>query len=82
MQTTRPYHPYMVKPEGKNAVVLDGHHFVSYDPKYLDVRGGGKISKAQRILNHIRKHKDQAFFSRDVFEALKDQGVKIRDVSS
>jgi len=79
-QTTRPYHLYLLKPEGRDSVVVDGHHFVGYERKYLDVRGGGNVSKAQRILDHIQQHRDKAFFSKDIAEALKVHGVKVRDI--
>jgi hypothetical protein len=81
-QTTRPYHLYLLKPEGRDSVVIDGLRFVRYAPKYLDARGGGKISKAQRILNYIQEHRDKAFFSTEIAEALKDEGVKVRDIMS
>ena len=81
-QNTRPYHLYILKSEGVNSVVIDGRLFVSYEKKYLDVRGGGKVSKAQRIFNFVQEHTDRAFFSKDVAEALKDYGVNVRDVMS
>ena len=81
-QTTRPYHLYLLMPDGKDSVVIDGHRFVGFDRKYMDVRGGGKTSKAQRILNYIQENKDEAFFSKDIAEALKDYGVKVRDIMS
>jgi len=74
-QTTRPYHLYLLKPEGRDSVVIDGLRSVSYAPKYLDARGGGKISKARRILNYIQEHKDKAFFSTEIAEALKDEAI-------
>jgi len=55
---------------------------VKYTKEHLDVRGGGQVSKAQRVLNFIKKHRDQAFFSAEIAEALKKHGVKVRDVMS
>jgi len=81
-QTTRPYHLYLLRPEGKDSVLVDGQEFVKYAKEHLDVRGGGKVSKAQRVLNFIKKHRDQAFFSTEIAEALKEHGVKVRDVMS
>jgi len=81
-QTTRPYHLYLLKPEGKEFAAIEGRRFVSYDKKYLDVRGGGKVSKAKRILDYVQKNQDKAFFSTDIAEALKDYSVKVRDVMS
>ena len=62
-QTTRPYHLYLLRPEDADSMRVDGREFVKYAKKYLDVRGGGKVSKAPRVLNFIKKHRDQAFFS-------------------
>ena len=81
-QTTRPYHLYLLKPEGKDLVLVDGREFVKYAKEHLDVRGGGQVSKAQRVLNFIKKHRDQAFFSTEIAEALKKHEVKVRDVMS
>ena len=79
-QTTRPYHLYLLSPEGVDSTVVDGRHFVKYDPKYLDVRGGGKVSKAQRILNYVKENRDNAFFSTEIADALEEGGVNVRDV--
>jgi len=81
-QNTRPYHLYLLRPEGKDSMVIDGHEFVKYAEEYLDVRGGGKRSKAQTILDFIGKNKDRAFFSSELAEFLKDKSVKTRDVMS
>lgn len=42
----------------------------------------GKLSKSQRILNFLQRHKGRAFFSTEIAEALKDQNVKVRDMMS
>ncbi len=80
VQNTRPYHLYLLKPKGKDSVLVDGREFVAFDEKYLDARGGGKLSKAQMILNFIEKHAGKAYFSTEIVEALKDKGVLVRDV--
>ena len=79
-QNTRPYYLYILRPEGRDVVELEGRRFVVYAKKHLDVRGGHGVSKAQRILDFLREHGDEAFFSRDIVEALKGYGVKPRDV--
>jgi len=81
-QTTRPYHLYLLKPEGMNSAVVNGYRFVGYDKKYLDDRGGGEVSKAQRILGLLQENKDKAFYSKDVAETLKEYGIKARDIMS
>jgi len=45
------------------------------------VRGGRK-SKAQRILEFLERYMSRAFFSKDIADALKSHGVKMRDVMS
>jgi len=79
-QNTRPYHLYILKPEGRESVEVEGRIFVGYARGHLDPRGGGGVSKAQRILSFLREHGDEAFFSQDIVEALKEYGVKPRDV--
>ena len=78
----RPYHLYLLKPEGREQLTLDGHELVGFSEKYLDVRGGGKESKAKLILNILKKNWRRAWFSREIADALKDKGVKPRDVMS
>lgn len=78
--TTRPYHLYVLKPEGVNSLRIDGREFVGYAKEHLDARGGGKISKAKRVVNFLRTHRDRAWFSREVADALKKGGVQVQDV--
>ena len=52
--------------------LFDGRKFVKYKKEYLDVRGDWGKSKAEIILDYLRKHKDQAFFSKDIADALKE----------
>lgn len=79
---TRPYHLYILKPEGVDSVEIKGNRFVGFSQEYLDPRGGGKISKAQRILSFLQKNGDEAFFSKDIVSALGEHGVKPRDIMS
>ncbi|MCD6325878.1 hypothetical protein J7L97_06295 [Candidatus Bathyarchaeota archaeon] len=81
-RNTRPYHLYVLRPENVDSLLIDGRRFVKYSKKYLDVRGGGKKSKAKLILEFLMKHKDKAFFSKDIAEALKKHDIKTRDVMS
>jgi len=81
-QNTRPYHLYVLRPEGFDSLLLDGRLFVKYAKEHLDVRGGGGRSKAKLILEYLREHRYRAFFSKDLAEALRDYGVKVRDVMS
>ena len=36
---TKPYHLYVLGPEGFDSLVIDGRKFVKYKKEYLDVRG-------------------------------------------
>ena len=60
---TRPYHLYALAPEGIDELVVDGRRYVAYDEEHLDPRGGGGVSKAQRILDLLKGHQDRAYFS-------------------
>jgi hypothetical protein len=79
-QNTRPYHLYLLKPEGRDVAEVDGRRFVSYAEEHLDPRGGGSVSKARRIIDFLRLHRDEAYFSNDVVEALDEHGVMPRDI--
>jgi len=78
----RPYHLYLVAPEGRDRLTLDGRLYVAFSEEYLDPRGGGGVSKSQRIIGFLEEHGDRAFFSRDIVEALEEHGVKPSDVMS
>ncbi len=79
-ENLRSYYLYVLKPEGKERLRIGEHEFVPFSTEYLDVRGGGRISKAKLILEFLRKHRDRAWFSVEIAEALKDKGVKVRDI--
>ena len=79
---TRPYHLYILRPKGKDSARIGSYEFVKYDEKYLDARGGGKISKAKTILDFLKENSDKALFSAEIAEALKDEGVKVSDIMS
>ncbi|MEM2619538.1 MAG: hypothetical protein QW356_08715 [Candidatus Hadarchaeales archaeon] len=81
-RTTRAYHLYLLAPRGEKRVRIDGREFVAFSERYLDARGGGKKSKARLILEFLRRHGDRAFYSKEVVEALKAQGVRPADVMS
>lgn len=78
----RSYYLYVLKPAGMDRMTLDGREFVVFSKKYLDPRGRGGVSKAGLVLNFLRKNRERAWFSKEVADALKDRGVKPRDVMS
>lgn len=76
----RPYHLYLLKRDGVERLSRDGHKFVGFSPKYLDVRGGGKKSKAKIVLNFLKKNRSKAWFSTEIVDALKDKGIRSGDI--
>lgn len=78
----RPYHLYVIAPEGRDQVTLGGVRYVAYSEEYMDPRGGQGVSKAKRILVFLEENRDRAWFSKDVAEALEEHGVKPGDVMS
>ena len=79
-RTTRPFHLYLLKPSSVDLLHSDGCEFVSFSEEYLDTRGGGSKSKAQRVLDFLRENNDRAWFSVEIAESLKEHGVKIGDI--
>jgi hypothetical protein len=77
---TRPYHLYMVRPEGVDQVIQEGRRFVAFSEEYLDPRGGSGTSKAKRILSFLEANRDRAFFAKEVAEALGKYGVRQGDI--
>jgi len=61
---------------------MDDKIFVAFSEEFLDPRGGGGVSKSQRIMEFLEDNGDKAFFSRDVVDALEEHGVKPSDIMS
>lgn len=79
-KNTRGFYRYVLNPKKLDLVKIGGHNFVGFAEKHLDARGSKKTSKAQLILNFIEENSDKAYFSKRIHEALRNKGVKIRDV--
>jgi hypothetical protein len=61
--------------------VIDGHRFVQFSSEYSDKRGNrGSKSKAQLVLNFLKENPDRAFYSTEIFSALKEKGVTMPDI--
>jgi len=56
---------------------VQGVTFVRYDPNIHDK----KISKSKLIADFLESHKTQAFFAREITDALKEKGITNVDVS-
>jgi hypothetical protein len=78
----RPFHLYLLRPDGVCEVVVGGWRYVGFSEEYLDPRGGSGLSKAKRVLGFLEENADSAFFSRYVVDALSEFGVRTRDVMS
>jgi len=78
IQVLRTYYLYTLRPEGINSTVINGVRFVAYSPKHEDVRARRRVSKAKAILEFLRRHSGRAWFSKDVYEALKDEVPNLR----
>ncbi len=77
----RNFHLYVLNPGDLETYNYQGISFVRFDAKYLDVRGGiGEVSKAKVILNFLKDNGGKAFYTTEIVEVLKDQGVKPSDV--
>jgi len=67
-----------------SSVTFEGQQYVFYDEKYLDKRGGGSSlngkSKAKLIKEFLEENNNQAFFSKDLTTALKNQDIKPSDI--
>jgi len=53
--------------------------FVKCADKHLDNRGSG-VNKSDLIRTFLRENSERAFYSNKIAEALKEKGVKQRDV--
>lgn len=54
--------------------------FVGYSEQSLDKRGIKHGSKAKLILNFLKENRERAWFPKEIAEALKDKGIKPRDI--
>ena len=79
-KNTRGYHLYLYR-LNRDSLVIRSLRFVKYDENHLDKRGSGK-SKAELIRDFLKENSDRAFYSTEVTEALKGEGLKQRDIMS
>lgn len=79
-QNTRSFYFYIVNPKGKESLTKDGIRFISYSEEFADNRGAKQTSKAQLVLDFLSRNADSAYFSKQVYDALKDKGVRMSDV--
>ncbi len=65
---------------GETTIIIDGHRFVKFHPEYSKRGNRGSKSKAQRVLNFLKDNLDRAFYSTEIFNALKEKGVTMPDI--
>lgn len=70
----RSYHLYVLSSKAVDSLRIKGWVFVKYVAK------GPEVSKAKLILNFLKDNSDRAFYSTEVFEALKDKGIRQTDI--
>jgi len=78
----RSYYLYLLRSENVEELNLGGRQFVTYSKKFLDRRGARGESKSQIVLKFLETNSDQAWYSEEIAEALKDKDVKPSDVMS
>ena len=71
----RSYYLYILNPGDRDAVEIEGLRFVRVEKRKEKVE-----SKAKLIMKFLEENKDQAFYSKEIVEALKHRGVRPRDV--
>lgn len=76
----RPFHLYALKPDGIDVVQNNGQTLVAFSESAKDPRAGKGKSKAGTIIKFLETHKDRAFFSKEIVESLKSDGVRSGDV--
>ncbi len=87
---TRMFHLYIINDQAgqgeerigaETTIVIDSHRFVQFLPEYSDKRGNrGSKSKAQLILNFLKENSDKAFYSTEIFNALKEREVAMPNI--
>lgn len=71
----RKYHLYVLKPEEADTLRFQEMRFVKYDGENFE-KTKPEQSKSKVILEFLERNKDKAFFSKDIAEALKHEGIK------
>jgi len=79
-RNVRPFHLYALRPAGVDRLESEGSVLVRFSESAKDPRGGNGKSKAGKIVEFLRTNKGKAYFSKEIAEALKDQGVRAGDV--
>ena len=78
IRVLRTYYLYTLRPEGVSSTVINGIKFVAYSREHEDIRARRKVSKARAILEFLKERSDRAWFSRDIYDALKDYVPNLR----
>jgi len=66
-----------LRPGDTNLLNLEGKTFVFYSKEYADRRGSvDRKSKSMIVLDFIKANNDKAFYSKELVEILKVNGIK------
>ena len=74
----RSYYLYLLDPKHRVHMDIGDLRFARHQMRAASHRA----SKARLILESLRKHRDRAFFSKDIANSLEDSGVRILDIMS
>jgi hypothetical protein len=79
-KNTRAYHFYLYTPMShtREEIMIDGIRFVKTSKQHRPFRR--QVNKAALVRDFLRMHSDQAFYSKEVYDALKENGVKKSDI--
>lgn len=77
-KNTRAYHLYLYWP-GKDSVNIKGLRFVRFEERRIEKR---RESKAEIIRRFLEENSERAFYSTEIVEALKNEGIEQRYVMS
>jgi len=73
----RKYHFYVLRPRGTDMLHVQGMRFVGFvEP----IKSEERVSKAKIVLDFLKENSDRSFYSKEIAEALKEKGIKPRDV--
>lgn len=78
----RGFYMYTLRPEGVDSLVIDSIKYVPFDEKYLSGNAPKGESKADRIIRFIEENKEKAVYSNEIFDSLKELGIKKPDIMS
>jgi len=80
VSSDRGYFLYLFRVEGQDSAKVDGVDFVPYGQEYLSNKIPKGESKTKRILRFLKENQYRAWYTTEIVEALKDEGVNPSNV--